>query len=846
MRTAPFDSGCHWSRAVFGGDQCRRPAVAGSVPPAHPHGRFRFPLSIFHFPLFLTLLISLTLSLLILAPPPTLAQDPDDDPAAEADDPFGYEDSPRTRNPLDIQRAEILAFARAVPLTPDQRAAALRLYDAYAARYRASAEKFFEYEQAIIGGDRERARDDESVEEKLSPVREDFAAYQQTIKSELLEGLQQVLTPEQAHAWSWFERRLRLREARFRGWYQQRAIDLSIMLEEVLGAQPSPLGALDLLDRYSAELDSVTREAEEARRRLQDDPAAIARMQDADEEARAAMWAEWEAALKPFRVKTAEILDNYFARLRAMLDPEAADALELRVLECRTQSYIGDDNSGRLFRLAGALPDLTNEQRDSLKRRRGEHQKARLEYLRVGDKRRREAGAEEWRGWSSEDFEREAERHRKVIGDVRAILTESQCEAVGPPLAKSRLVVPEFDDEDDPIPPAPELPRHFPSWIARGQSPIISPEDLPLLTRAAKLTPQQTDAARDLIEVYALRFRTAVRRVQSVEQTMMAEVMRSRGDPDRDSFRPVLLTMSRYQMYKDGLAREVESDLRTLLTSEQEPGLLRVLRATRRREAMQGLWGMAWTTPGAGVELDRLAAHVFADTAPPPEVDAILERYEIEAVPAVDVLVRVNEETVKSMNKVAAAENFREAMEEEEEDEQEDKEMFRALDLMRDLNIRTLDVLVHALPPEQRELFEDEFHSAAISPINYFSEGMSGSLPRTPEGFTENALILKDLTEAQRQSIDRAMSEYRKTVRGIDRGLFRLIVQAAKDSPDPEQRMSILFGGNEEFTSLQNKRSESRDEALKRLSAILTDDQRAQLPPPYRPPGAIPRPVFDD
>jgi len=831
VRSVRSPSGCHWSPAVRGGDQC---SVSASC-------LRRFALCALNF--------ALCLSVLLLSAPPCLAQDPDDDPAAEADAPFGWEDSARRRYPLDIQRAEILAFARAVPLSPDQREAALRLYDAYRARHRAAAEKMFEYETAITSGDRDRAWSDETLREKLEPVQIEFHTYQQKIKDELVGNIRDLLTPEQAHSWSWLERRLRLREAEMvLSHGRVRSADLSILIEDVLPSTQSPQGTLDLLERYAADLDALLREARTARDEFMRN-AADARQQKQEGEDAQDSWMQMQLSLRPFRQKALELEDAFLARLRTTLSPAQADDLERRVLEERVGGAWGLSDFNRLFNSVDRLRDLSAEQREALAAERKSAQEKRLEFLREFSKKLREFNEADPGDFDYSIYQKlhqeASERRAETVSRLRAILTEPQREAVGPPLAKSRLVAIDFDDEDAPIPPPPDLPRQMPSFLSRGQSPVISETDIPVLTRTAALTPDQAAAARDLVEVYVLRLRTAVRRVQVFEHVMMAEMMRSRGDPDESAFKPVLQSISRFLTYKQRISREVQSELRDLLTPEQQPGLERVFRAARRRQAMQTLWGMDWLNPSAGVETDRLLTAALEGAPPPPEIDAIFDRYEIDAAPMVDVIVRINDAMIEHINAAAEADDVMEKMQEAEtQDDQRERKMHEASARLADLNARTVDQIARTLPAEPREAFEDAYFAAvtdaAFDSENFFDQGP----PRTPEGLADNALHLKDITDDQRAALGAALRDHRRSVREINKRLAAVMSENAKKETDPSRRHEVMM--SEEVGQLQNKRREASQESLKRLSAILTEHQRAQLPPPYRPPGAIPRPVFDD
>jgi hypothetical protein len=784
--------------------------------------------------------VLLVLCLLVCAAAPrvALAQDGDDESAS----PWGVLDDPLSFYPTKFKRSDVTALARWARFSKDQRDAALVLYDAYAERHEAAARKMWEYDEAITNGDRNAMWQDEAVRKKLEPVREEFEKFSEKLAGEFTVDVRDLLTPEQEAFGDWLDQRSDLRLSELRNG------DLVGTLESVLPPEQAPDEIREAVLSYMKQANAQRREADAEEQAIIRDMAGDGDIGEALGQAQART-----------RVKSQEIRTAAVERIAKSLAPDQRAEFEWRTL---VEGSIGsfDISALRAIRRVMKLDSLSPEQRTKLDELRLAHMKAMTELSRPMaeaqrammerfEARRNEsdegddgnAEMTEYQTAAMEAMQKIASETERVTKQVRELLTPEQREAAGPPITESKIVVPDFDSDDDapPVKLAPGMERMAQMMTRFQAGPELNEADLRVLEREAKFAPEQRDAAKDLLAAYHARFRLAARKYGDYQLAVTQQAMGG-GMPSPKEIRRQVEVWLKYDRHKDRLREEALADLETLLTDEQKPAIDLVRAAARRKRGFNS--EMTMTSPGASPDLPGLVRAAMGGQEPDERVASALARYEREMMPHTDEVLKLTVQNQQSMLEMLGDEDAMKRMMEWGEKSQES--LAKPLNEARQVNVRFAREIAEMLPEGPRERFEDGFYRAASLGriMDAQMSAMSGG--KSLDGLVGEVDRLSDLDEGQKTRIATALADHARKAREISRAMFETMTQKYDAATSMTERQTALFSA--ELIGKSRERQELDNAAMKDLMAILTPEQQGRLPNPYRPAGEPSRPVFEE
>lgn len=784
--------------------------------------------------------VLLVLCLLVCAAAPrvAMAQDGDDESAS----PWGAMDDPLSFYPAKFKRSDVTALARWARFSQDQRDAALVLYDAYAERHEAAARKMWEYDEALTNGDRNAMWQDEAVRRKLEPVREEFEKFSEKLAGEFTVDVRDLLTPEQEMFGDWLDQRSDLRSS---GW---RDSDVVRTLESVLPPEQAPDEIREAVLSYMKQANAQRREADAEEQAIIRDMAGDGDMGEALGQAQART-----------RVKSQEIRTAAVERIAKSLAPGQRAEFEWRTL---VEGSIGsfDISALRAIRRVMKLDSLSPEQRAKLDELRLAHMKAMTELSRPMAEAqrammerfeaRRNEGDEggdgnaemtEYQTAAMEAMQKIASETERMTNQVRELLTPEQREAAGPPITESKIVVPDFDSDDDapPVKLAPGMERMAQMMTRFQAAPELNEADLRVLEREAKFAPEQRDAAKDLLAAYHARFRLAARKYGDYQLAVTQQTM-SGGMPSPKEIKRQVEVWLKYDRHKDRLREEALADLETLLTDEQKPAIDLVRAAARRKRGFGG--ELTMTSPGASPDLPGLVRAAMGGQEPDERVASALARYEREMMPHTDEVLKLTVQNQESMLEMLGDEDAMKRMMEWGERSQDS--LAKPLNQARQVNVRFAREIAELLPDGPRERFEDGFYRAASLGriMDVQMSAMSGG--KTLDGLVGEVERLSDLDEAQKTRVATALADHARKAREISRAMFETMTQKYDAATSMTERQASLFSA--EVMGKSRERQELDNAAMKDLMAILTPEQQGRLPNPYRPAGEPSRPVFDE
>lgn len=786
---------------------------------------------------FLVLLVGV---LAAFASRPALAQDDED-----GSSPYNWMAEMNNPYPLTVNRSVVRSLARWAKFTPDQREAALTLHAAYEERFQAASTKMNEYVEALTNGDNDAQWRDEAIRKKIEPVQSDFREFTGRLDRELYADLDALLTPEQQPFAGWVERWSRFARESYRLGQSGGRTSLAGTVEAVLAPEEAPDAVAEALARYVKDVSALLESSEAAGQKAAED---FTRHQDSD-----ALNAASRKTIAEVRSKGTELLDAARERIGRALTPEQRDEFEFRLL--LEQGLGGTDISlGRVIRKASKLDSLTPEQSEQIAALRTSHIKAfrqLVEPIAAAQRRaidRLNEGvdpeaiqadqAEMMQSWQKIATETEQASNR-----LREILTAEQREAVGPPIAKSGLVIPDFESDDEP--PAVKLEpgmERMAQMMSRFQAgPDVGDTEVRMLLRSAKLTPDQAEAAKELVAAYHARFRLASRKFTNFQLAVTQQNMRG-GMPDRNEWKRIMRVEGDFNRHKDRLRDELLADLGVLLTDEQRGAVELLGSAANRKRATASQWAVM--SPGFGADLPALLSAATGGADPDEHVAELLARYEREMAPHAAALIKAEAESRDRMMQSIDAGDGDGAMKSAMESAEESMRLMDTpLREAQKINARYAEEVARALPEGPRERFEDGFYRAAG--LGRMLEGTMGmtSDGKSPEGLEGEIRRLNNLTDEQKSRVASTLGDHARKARDLSREIYETILSkfdAAKTITERQAAIGAIPWQK------QQARVQLDQQAMTDLMAILTPEQQGRLPNPYRPPGHVTRPVFDE
>lgn len=747
--------------------------------------------------------------------------------------------------PPSVEKADVTAFARWAELSEAQREAALTLHASYAERHAAAAQKLFDYEEALSGGDRRTMWTNESTREKIQPVRRDYDEHTDNLRDEFVASLRALLTPEQESAGKLLDQRLHYRQNL---WLLSGAggmpVDLVRVLEQVLPAGSTPEGVREVVIKYVAEVDGLVREAEEQNQKsIEAMNAAVELEGEARDQAQAEA-NKWRGSMAK---KNYDAMAAALDRVKKSLPEDVGQRLEARVYTTMIMGSV-DATADKLIERVEKLGSLSAEQRAQIAEARAGYLRALIEKMkaqaarivRLYEERPNEpAGlSDDW----GQMWQALADESEKVTTKLRDTLSQGQREEVGPPIAKIGAYVPDFDSDDEP--PAIRMSKgqeQFARMASQWSSkPEISEFDLRRLSRAAKFTPEQVEAAKELHEGYMARFRLAARKFSDFQ---VASAGSNRGGmPSREDLRKQFDVWARYDRHKDRLREEMIEDINVLLTDEQKPSL-ELLRATSKRKR-GGESEMAMMSPGAGVDLPMLVRSALGKLEPNEELSAAMDRYELDMKPSAERVLEVSRGMQEELLKSVQGEGEFNMMSMMGTMQKATDELAKPLAETREVSYEYFQQISPLMPEEVRDEFEESFYRAAGGGRIFAMQTAFTGGGKSVAGLAGEIRELADLSDEQKASFHAAMREHTRAMRDTSKAIYERLVQRNDEATNMMARQMIY--SDQELTRLNAERIRADDKMLERLMAILTTEQQGRLPMPYRPAGQVTRPNFEE
>lgn len=791
-------------------------------------------------------ILGFLLAALVLACP-ARAQDDDldeDDPLALS---RAYMSGEVVRYRPDISRSDVTFFARMARLSAEQRDAALELHSSYAERYRAAAKKLQDYEDALTNNSEARLYNDERLEERLKPVREDFRKYETKLEEALLADMKTVLTDDQQGRWEWFERRAKWNLNNWGLGVSGHGLpDLAYLAHRALGNEAASDELLETLARFYTDTAGLKEEfaaAQQAWIRQAEQPAENEEGEADDAPPAPDLKAEGR---KEFRRRGVELAQRADSKIRGLMPADQAEAFEEQYL---TQMTRGLDVWGWMGRpeesyaKALKLESLTAEQRAGLGAAQAEARResiakmraALADHLKESDKKGEFDFGDQMQVMGR--MQQMMTAQKATLSKIRGILTPEQQVEAGPPIEKLRVKPPNFDNEDEPAPEIPERSRFMPDIEGALGVAAVNDLDLAFLKRAAPLSDDQYAAAKDLFASYTSRNRLAAKKMAAWQQAVSERMMQGEMPDflDKSQMRAYL----KYHSYIDRIKSELLADVRDLLTEEQSAAYDALKRRVKRKVLRET--EMQVDALAAQVDLVSVVEGVFVNEEAPGDLREVLDRYEADAAPAIDRINAFKDQETERAQKMAqggGAIDMGDMMGFFNNIESQARKL--ALEV-RDLNLRTFRELVPKMPDDRRAEFEEAFYHAADPSLRWSLLADGGS---TPRGLFDEAAALGDLTPEQTQALRAEVGRNAAAAAEVLRESFELQLEGEKPDQKSWDRMR-----NRDFRKIRERQEalrKSSDEALERMLAVLTPEQQSRLPKPYRPTVEVERPRFEE
>jgi len=352
--------------------------------------------------------------------------------------------------------------------------------------------------------------------------------------------------------------------------------------------------------------------------------------------------------------------------------------------------------------------------------------------------------------------------------------------------------------------------------IFRGADsrPAMTERDVSRYGGLLKLTPEQQEAAKDLVSGYTLEYEKLAKERREKMRDLSEEARESKDFSIMEQMGPML---EKFGKQADAMEESLISDLKSILSNEQT-ALWPKFERTRRREKTI----TRGTLAGESVDLVRIVDELELTPAVRAPLMETMEQYESDLD---RVLVERNkvqdEEAAKSpMGKSGTiaidVTSFAESQ----------KKITEAGKKVRDVNKRYTPSIEGQLPEASRAAF--------IAAVKQSSFPQVYKPTRTDKAL-EAALKFEDLETAQRAAIEALSEQYRReAVTANDRWASAIVEEEEDGSTLGFGGIIIMNAGDEEKeTPTQAARKARREldkKTLDSLRAVLTETQREKLP----------------
>lgn len=343
--------------------------------------------------------------------------------------------------------------------------------------------------------------------------------------------------------------------------------------------------------------------------------------------------------------------------------------------------------------------------------------------------------------------------------------------------------------------------------------PTISSKEIERYAKIAKLTPDQVDNAKGMLEGFNTEYNTVRAEMRKAFDSMREE---ARESGDNSIWRDAGKMMQGFQKKVEKLETQYFDDVKLLLTEEQAAKWPAVERA-RRREKSVPRGGLL---SGEAVDLVKIVTtDLKLSEAEIGAVQPLLDEYETD-------LDRVLAERDKAYEEgMAQGANLFMTQQMDKIEELFGKARDAAAKV-KDVNKRYARQVEAGLPEAKHAEFEKEVKKASF-PRVYRPTYVSRSF--------ETALGLQDLTSEQKEQITQIKSNYEQQMAPLQDKIAASI-ESTEMSRSAMQMMGMGpgggggGGGNEGSAELREARREVEEGTFDKIKGVLNADQQAKLP----------------
>lgn len=370
------------------------------------------------------------------------------------------EDEYRYDRPV-LSVRDVPRLARTLGLTDDQREAAKELLTAYSDRIASAAKRMNEFNEQIY----QSAGYSELPADERKRVDEAYRKYEEhrkKLREGVLEDLRAVLDAEQAPRWAsvdrWLLRRDRLQHA-WGGLTSAGTIDVVAVVNRAFGEGPQPENIAARLDEYEVAIDRILRKHQEEDEKLREGwKSRAGDWNKMTEEEREALQEEWEGRSLQRSRELRECNSKAVLAVLSMLEPgDRRDTIEADFYRrAVSRAYYDRDRPPleRSFKEARALGTLTDDQRGRIAEleralRQSQLKEFKERFARLCEEEEKAtAKSIRERRFEGDPMQSGArESDKKMIDELRAVLTPEQIQKMSPPVRQVEVPTLEFDDE---------------------------------------------------------------------------------------------------------------------------------------------------------------------------------------------------------------------------------------------------------------------------------------------------------------------------------------------------------------------------------------------------------------
>lgn len=340
-----------------------------------------------------------------------------------------------------------------------------------------------------------------------------------------------------------------------------------------------------------------------------------------------------------------------------------------------------------------------------------------------------------------------------------------------------------------------------------GMLPAVTARQVEQYGKLIGFSADQADAANALVEGYSQQAAVAAKAMREAGEKMRA-AFRDGGGPDPEVFEKMQQAATKFRDDRKKLDDALFSDMKSLLTPEQEVKWPAVERAHRRNSTLR--WGRM---SGERVDLSSVIdKQQFAD-AVKQQVTPLLSQYEEDLDRELTRRNEVYETAMQKMMELRRSGDM-EGMQDIVEKGRE------AGKRVRDLNRRYFRQIADVLPEDSKPAFERAFRQESYPDI--YRKGYSTRVIEAASG-------MADLTTEQKEKLSELSKRYESELEPLN-----VKLAAAQEEAEEKFNMADMMarGGRQEgpAAELRRERRDMDRKAIEDVKKLLSEEQAGRLP----------------